>query len=446
MSVTDDALARVEAALEGRISTRIVPDLSRISDLLDLLGSPQRAYPSVHIAGTNGKTSTTRMIDALLGAIGLRTGRFTSPHLESIVERIAVGGVPLDPAAFAAAYDDVAAYAELVDARHPERLSYFELLTAMAFACFADVPVDVGVIEVGMGGRWDATSLVDAPVAVITPIDLDHQAYLGDTVEAIAAEKAAIIRAGAIAVSGPQPPGAAGVLADRAAAVGARLVRAGGEFGVADRELAVGGQRLTLRGLAGRYEEIFLPLHGRHQADNAAVALAAVEAFVGGGTTHLDPEAVRAGFAAVDSPGRLERLPGRPSVLLDAAHNPAGARVTAQALAEGFHFEHLVGVLAVLADKDVHGLLAAFEPVLAEVVVTANGSSRSLAPDRLGAAATEVFGAERVRVEADLGRAVELALHAADRPGGGVLVTGSVITVGEVRGLFRRVRAGTVSG
>lgn len=444
--MTDDALARVEAALEGRISTRIVPDLSRISDLLDLLGSPQRAYPSVHVAGTNGKTSTTRMIDSLLGAIGLRTGRFTSPHLESIVERIAVCGAPLDPAAFAAAYDDVAAYAELVDARHPERLSYFELLTAMAFARFADVPVDVGVIEVGMGGRWDATSLVDAPVAAITPIDLDHQAYLGDTVEAIAAEKAAIIRAGAIAVSGPQPPAAADVLADRVAAVDARLVRAGHEFGVADRELALGGQRLALRGLAGRYDEIFLPLHGRHQADNAAVALAAVEAFVGGGTTYLDPEAVRAGFAAVDSPGRLERLPGRPSVLLDAAHNPAGARVTAQALAEAFHFDHLVGVLAVLADKDVHGLLVAFEPVLAEIVVTANGSSRALAPELLGAAATEVFGAERVRVEAELGRAVELAMAAADRPGGGVLVTGSVITVGEVRGLLRGVRAGTLGG
>src|SRR3954452_337452 len=240
------ALARVEKALEDRFPSRMVPDLDRITDLLDLLGSPQRGYPSIHITGTNGKTTTARMIDALLREFGVRTGRYTSPHLESVTERIAFDGMPLDHARFAAGYDDVAPFAELVDGRHDDPVTFFELLTAMAFAAFADVPVEVAVVEVGLGGRWDATNVVQAPVAVVTPIGLDHVGLLGDTVEAIAAEKAGIIHPGAVVVEGPQPAGAADVLAQRADTVEARLLRAGVDFGVRSRSIGVGGQLLSL--------------------------------------------------------------------------------------------------------------------------------------------------------------------------------------------------------
>src|SRR3954452_887481 len=259
----------------------MVPDLDRITDLLDLLGSPQRSYPSIHITGTNGMTTTARMVDALLREFGIRTGRYTSPHLQSATERIALDGVPLDPARFASAYDDVAPFAEIVDGRHDDPLTFFELLTAMAFAAFADAPVDVAVVEVGLGGRWDATNVVHAPVAVVTPIGLDHVAILGGTVEAIAAEKAGIVHPGATLVTAGQPAAAAAVLTARAAEVGAVMAREGVEFGVRRRAVAVGGQVLDVEGLGGSYDELFLPLHGAHQAHNAAVAIAAVEAFFG---------------------------------------------------------------------------------------------------------------------------------------------------------------------
>ncbi len=443
--MTAEELRRVLAGLDARVPTRIVPDLDRIRDLLDVLGSPQRAYPSVHVAGTNGKTSTTRMIDSLLVSFGLRTGRYTSPHLESVQERIAVDGVPLDAAAFAAAYDDVAPFAELVDTRHAEPVTYYELLTAMAFAYFADRPVDAAVVEVGMGGRWDATNVLDAPVAVLTPIGLDHQAYLGETLPEIAAEKAAIVSPGATLVAGVQQPAAAAVLVHRAAEVGASLLREGVEFGVVERRIAIGGQQLTLRGLGGDYEEILLPLHGAHQATNAACALAAVESLLGGGLAErhgrLDVDAVREGFAAVTSPGRLEVVRTSPTVVLDAAHNPAGIGAAVTALSEAFSFTRVAGVFAVLADKDVRAMLVALEPLLSDIVVTTNSSPRALPPDDLAAVAVEVFGADRVLVETRLPDAIEAAVESAESDGlagAGVLVTGSVVTVGEARALLRR--------
>jgi len=438
------ALARVQRALDARSPDRIVPTLDRITALLELMGEPQRSYPSIHVTGTNGKTSTVRMIDALLRAFGLRTGRYTSPHLESVTERIALTGEPLSAAAFAAAYDEVAPYAELLDARSADPVTYFELVTAMAFAAFADAPVDIGVIEVGLGGRWDATNVIQAPVAVVTPIDLDHQSYLGDTVAQVAADKAGIVHAGSILVTARQPATAAAELLRRAAEVGVTVAREGVEFGVASRSMAVGGQLLTLQGLHGSYDDVFLPLHGAHQAGNAACAVAAVEAFLGGGRGTLDPEAVHAGFAAVDSPGRLERVRTSPTVLLDAAHNPAGARALAAAIAEEFEFGQLVGVVAMLADKDVRGILEALEPVLAAVVVTTNSSPRALAADELGALAVDVFGADRVEVAVRLDDAIEagvaLAEEGGDLSGAGVLVTGSVITVGDGRRLLRAGR------
>jgi dihydrofolate synthase / folylpolyglutamate synthase len=446
-----EALARVEAALAGRFPSRMVPDLERITDLLDLLGSPNRAYPTIHITGTNGKTTTARMIDGLLREFGIRTGRYTSPHLESVTERIALDGEPLDPERFAATYDDVAPYLELVDSRHAERVTFFEVLTAMAFAAFADAPVEVAVVEVGLGGRWDATNVVQAPVAVVTPIGLDHVGLLGDTVEAIAAEKADIVHGGAVLVAAPQPPGAARVLAERVATVGATAVQAGRHFGVRERRLAVGGQMLDLQGLGGEYDEVFLPLYGAHQAGNAVCALAAVEAFFGlapGGATAgrgpLDVDVVRAAFATVTSPGRMEIVRRSPTVILDGAHNPAGAVALADALEEGFEFDNLVGVIAVLDDKDAAGLLEALEPVLSSVVVTTNGSPRALPAEALAEVARDVLGDARVDVALRLDDAIEQAVTAAEAGrlgGGGVLVTGSIVTVGEARHLLTPARA-----
>jgi len=437
-------LAEVERAILARAPEHdLVPSLDRITALLDLLGSPQRATPVILVAGTNGKTSTTRMVDALLRGFGLRTGRFTSPHLHSMRERICLEGTPLSPERFVAAYDDVEPYLGLVDARHDVPLSFFEVLVAMAYATFADAPVDAAVVEVGMGGSWDATNVADAAVAVVMPVDIDHTRFLGTTVEQIAAEKAGILKPSSYGVLAQQPVAAAEVLLRRSVEVGAIVAREGLEFGVLSRTLAVGGQLLTLRGLAGEYDEVFLPLHGAHQAHNAACALAAVEAFLGGGHAErgpLDIEVVRAGFAAVSSPGRLEVVRTSPTVLLDAAHNPAGARATAAAVQESFAFTRLVGVVGAMADKDVRGILEALEPVLAEVVVTQASTPRAMPADDLGALAVEVFGADRVevspRLDDALDSAVDLAEAEGDLGGAGVLVTGSVVTVAQARTLL----------
>ena len=397
----------------------------------------------VHVAGTNGKTSTTRMVDALLREFGLRTGRFTSPHLHTLRERISFDGQPIDPERFIATYDDVAPYLDLVDSRHDVRLSFFEVLTAMAFAAFADAPVDVAVVEVGMGGAWDATNVADAQVAVVTPIDIDHTHFLGSTLTEIAGEKAGILKPGSYGVLAQQPVEAAEVLLRRSVEVDAIVAREGLEFGVMARTLAVGGQMLSLRGLAGEYDDVFLPLLGAHQAHNAACALAAVEAFLGGAHAErgpLDVDLVRAAFAGVSSPGRLETVRSSPTVLLDAAHNPAGARATAEAVGESFGFTRLVGVFAAMADKDVRGMLEALEPVLAEVVVSQSTSGRAMPADELAAIAVEVFGADRVEVAPRLDDAIDSAVALAEEEGhfggAGVLVTGSIVTVAEARTLL----------
>ena len=387
----------VEAVLDKRWpETRMEPSLDRIADLVELLGDPQRGYPVVHLTGTNGKTSTARMVDALLSEIGLRTGRYTSPHLQSAVERINIDNRPITPERYVEVYRDVAPFVDLVDARHDVPLSKFEVLTAMGFAAFADAPVEAGIVEVGLGGRWDATNVVDGTVAVVTPIGLDHAEYLGTDVLGIAREKAGIIKPGAVAVLAAQEKAVAEVLIEHCVEVGAQVAREGAEFGVRDRELAVGGQRIVLQGLSGSYDDIFLPLHGEHQASNAALALAAAEALVGAGPrSSLDPDAVRAAFAAVRSPGRLERVAAGAdvaTVLVDAAHNPHGARALAAALTTEFRFTRLIAVVAAMRDKDVRGILAELEPVVAEIVVTANSSSRTMDPDELGALAVSVFG------------------------------------------------------
>jgi dihydrofolate synthase / folylpolyglutamate synthase len=421
--------------------------LDRMAELVSLLGDPQRACPVIHITGTNGKTSTARMTDALLRGRGLRTGRFTSPHLVSIRERICIDGAPISPEQFVAAYDEVIPYVRLVDERHPVAMSFFEVLTGMAFATFADAPVDVVVLEVGVGGRLDCTNVADGVVAVITPISLDHTRLLGDTVEEIAAEKAGIIKPGAVAILAQQSLDAAEVLLRYAVEVGATVAREGVEFGVLSREQAVGGQQLALRGLRGTYEDIYLPLFGEYQASNAACALAAVEAFAGvsdeGETSGLDVALVREAFAAVTSPGRLEVVRRSPTIIIDAAHNPAGMAATSAAVQESFTFTHLTGVFAASGDKDVPGMLAELEPLLDEIVVTRNSSERSMEPAEVAELAAEIFGEDRVTSADRLDDAIEAAVALADEaagedlPGGsGVLVTGSVITAGDARRLL----------
>ncbi|MEU0136534.1 folylpolyglutamate synthase/dihydrofolate synthase family protein [Streptomyces sp. NPDC006296] len=443
---TDRALREVEQELAGRWGeTKLEPSVTRIAALMDVLGEPQRAYPSIHITGTNGKTSTARMIEALLNALDLRTGRYTSPHVQSITERISLDGAPIAAERFVETYADVKPYVEMVDAQQPYRLSFFEVLTGMAYAAFADAPVDVAVVEVGMGGTWDATNVIDASVAVVTPISLDHTDRLGTTPAEIAGEKSGIVKQDATVILAQQPVDAAQVMLKKAVEVDATVAREGMEFGIVSREVAVGGQLLTLRGLGGEYDDIFLPLYGAHQAHNAVVALAAVEAFFGIGAEQarsLDVETVRTAFRSVLSPGRLEVVRSSPTVVLDAAHNPAGALAASEGISEAFSFSRLIGVVGASGDKDVRGLLEAFEPIFAEIVVTQNSSPRAMDVDALAAVAVEVFGNERVQVEPRLDDALEAAITLAEEEaeyaGAGVLVTGSVITVGEARLLLGR--------
>jgi dihydrofolate synthase / folylpolyglutamate synthase len=426
--------------------TRLEPSLDRIRALCELLGDPQRAAPVIHLTGTNGKTSTARMVDSLVRGLGLRTGRFTSPHVESMRERICIDGEPLSEERFAEVFAEVAPYAEVVDRSGPHPVSFFELVTAMAFAAFADAPVDVVILEVGMGGVWDATNVADAAVAVVTPIAVDHANYLGASVEEIAGEKSGIIKSGSFAVLAQQPVEVAEVLLRRVVETEATVAREGLEFGVTDRLPGVGGQMVTLQGLAAEYAEVFLPLHGAHQAHNAVCALAAVEALRGGDEA-LDGDVVGEAFREVDSPARLEVVRRSPTVLVDAAHNPHGAQAAAEAVQEAFSFSPLVGVLGVMKDKDAEGLLEVLEPVMSTVVCSQNSTPRSMPAEALGELARGVFGPDRVVVAARLDDAIEAAVGLAEEGGmlgealgsGGVLVTGSVITAGEARTLMKGV-------
>jgi dihydrofolate synthase / folylpolyglutamate synthase len=434
----------VQRALLARWpETRLEPSLDRIAALAELLGDPQRTYQVVHLTGTNGKTSTSRMVDDLLRARGLRTGRFTSPHVETMRERISLDGEPVSEEGFVRAYQDVAAYLDVVDAQETHPLSFFETVVGMAYAAFADAPVDVAVVEVGMGGSWDATNVADGSVAVVTPIAVDHARYLGDSAAAIAVEKAGIIKEGASVVVAVQDDEVMAVLVERAQEVGARLLREGVDFGVVSRVPAVGGQVATLQGLLGTYDEVFLPLYGAHQAQNAVLALAAAEAL--SGDQALADDLVREALGGATSPGRLEIVRRGPTVLLDAAHNPHGAAAVVEAVRDSFTFDPLVGVVAMMADKDAEAVLGELEPVLTQIVCTRASTDRSMSADELGDVARDLFGDHRVIVHDRLDDALEAAVTLAETGGsggesigsGGVLVTGSVVTVGEARTLLR---------
>lgn len=418
------------------------PSLERVRRCLELLGDPQNSFPMVHITGTNGKTSTTRIVERILREHGLRTGRFTSPHLHDFRERIALSGEPVEAQRLVDVWNDIEPFLEMVDAESiaagSVRMTYFEVLVVLAYAVFADAPVDVAVVEVGLGGAWDATNVADGDVAVIAPVALDHQRLLGDTVEDIAQEKKGIIKPGAFAVVARQLPEVDEIIREHVAEVGATMLREDDAFGVTARESAVGGQLISVQGLAAEYRDLFLPLFGEHQAHNTALAIVAVEAFLGGGERKLDDAVLRAGLEGVTSPGRLEVVRRSPTVIVDAAHNPAGAQALREALGDAFQFNHLIGLIAVLEDKDAEAILSALEPTLDHVVVSRTTSPRAMSPQALGTLAAELYGDERVTVVENLPEALDRAAELADADGlgGGVLATGSVVTAAEVRMLL----------
>jgi len=412
------------------------PRLSATRRVVELLGDPQRAYPVIHITGTNGKTSTSRITESILRAYGLRTGLFTSPHLERLNERIVIDGEPISNEALAANWADIDPFLQIVDgeletAGEP-RITFFEALSVLAFASFADAPVDVAVIEVGMGGEWDSTNVADGQVVVITPISLDHTNRLGNTVEEIARTKSGIIKPVSNVVTALQPAGALAELQRAVELTESSLAVQGDQFRLISSAVGVGGQVVSIQGLAGTYSDLFLPLYGAHQAQNAAVAVAAVESFLGGGTHELAVDVVNEGFATVTSPGRLQLVGIEPTVLVDAAHNPGGAEVLAVAITEYFTFDKVVAVFGVLADKDVEGIVRALEPVVTEFVVTDAPSDRAVDADSLAAIVVGIVGRDRVTVEPELARALEVARDSAEEAErGAVLVTGSITLVGE---------------
>lgn len=449
-----EALALVDAELNARApETQIAPSLERIQALMNLLGNPEKSFQVIHVAGTNGKSSTSRMIDSLLRAFHRRVGLVTSPHLQLVTERIGIDGRPIHPRDFVRIWGEIKPYVEMVDARSDIPMSKFEVLVAISYAAFADAPVDVAVVEVGLGGTWDATNVVNAEVSVIMPVGLDHTDYLGDTLAEIAGEKAGIIKAREhddddvlaprenIAIIAEQEPEAMSVILQRTVEVGAGVARSGSEFAVLESRIAVGGQQLNIQGLGGLYEDVFLPLHGEHQAKNAGVALAAVEAFFGASAGKpLDAATVRNGFAQAISPGRLERVRTSPTTFVDACHNPHGAKALGAALDRDFDFARLVGVISIFEDKDALGILEALELYLTEVVITQNSSPRARDAYELAELARDIFGEERVYVAPDLpgayAQAVELAEDAEVQSGSGIVITGSVVTAGDARAMF----------
>ncbi|MDQ0865635.1 bifunctional folylpolyglutamate synthase/dihydrofolate synthase [Arthrobacter globiformis] len=453
--MTDEfSVESVYAELLGRApENKMEPRLAPLFRAMDVLGEPNKAYPIIHITGTNGKTSTARMIEAGLRAHGLSTGRYTSPHLSKVTERISLDGAPVSDETFVRIWDEIRPYLQIVDdeltAEGQPRLTYFECLTILAFAVFADQPVNVAIMEVGLGGITDATNVGDGQVSVVTPISLDHTDLLGDTTEDIAYEKAGIIKPGGFLVSAAQPLDAAQVLLEKAKEVQVPFRFEGVEFGVESRQVAVGGQVVTIQGIAGRYPDLMVPLHGAHQAENAAVAVAALEAFLGGGEKELSLEVLQEAFATVSSPGRLEVMRTAPTIIVDAAHNPDGIRASAEAIQEAFSFSKLVVVVGVLKDKDAGEILRQLKESLGDLAeefcFTQSNSPRAVPAAELAELAVDLgFGEENVHIAEKLDDALEWAVERAeanDDLAGGVLVTGSITLVADARILLGKAAA-----
>ena len=428
----------VEDALLARVpENKIRPRLEPTARLAELLGDPQKAYRVIHVTGTNGKTSTSRFIERLLREHGLRTGRFTSPHLVKLNERMSLDGEPVSDERLYNVWTEIEPIVGLVDAEleaaGEDALTFFEVLAVLGFAIFADAPVDVLVLEVGMGGEWDSTNVADGDVAVFTPISLDHMDRLGETIEEIAKTKAGIIKPGAIVLTSAQPPAAMKVLMERAATVGEKFLAFGEDFGVSNITLNKLGQTVSVRAVAGEYEDLNLPVHGEYQAENSALAVAAVEAFLGGGAQRIMDDVVRASFADFSSPGRLQVVNRDPLTILDAAHNEDGAKSLVKALKESFGSPYAVGVVSILAEKNARALLQILDDSFVEFIITQSESARAIPAEDLAELAREIFGADRVHVQANPQWALaEAAKLLSPSLASAIVVTGSVTLVGQV--------------
>ena len=448
MSSGSDALKKIqeiEQSLMARIPEhKLRPRLEPTRRAVELLGDPQKSYRVVHITGTNGKTSTSRIIERILREHGLRTGRFTSPHLINLNERIALDGEPIDNEILYEVFKDIEPVLDMVDQelldQGESRLTFFEALAVLAFAAFADAPIDVLVLEVGMGGAWDSTNVADGDVAVFTPIDLDHQERLGETITEIAETKSGIIKSGAAVVSAVQTQEALEVLEKVSSEIGDTFRILGQDFTVTEYIESEAGITFSVEGLAGKYENLFIPLHGAYQAANAAVAIAAVEEFIGGATAPISDLILRPALADVSSPGRLQVVSKSPRIILDAAHNPHGAFSLASALTDSFGLPHVVGVVSILGEKDAEGILTHLEKVMAEIIVTKSTSVRASSTDELAVIARKVFGDDRVSVEEDFREALSLAeVKLPPTPNSAIVVTGTVSLIGDVL-KFRQIQ------
>jgi len=418
---------------ESQMRQRIEPTRRAV----ELLGDPQFAYRVVHITGTNGKTSTTRFIERILREHGLRTGRFLSPHLVKMNERMALDGESISDERLVKVWNEIEPILVLVDAEleaeGESALTYFEVLAVLGFAVFADAPVDVLVLEVGIGGEWDSTNVANGDVAVFTPISLDHTDRIGNTIAEIATTKSGIIKPGAFVVSSPQPEAAATVLAAKAAAVADTYRPHGDGWHLISSEAVAGGTKFSMQGLAGEYHDLFLPVHGSYQAENAALAIVAAEAFLGGGEQRMMDDIIRAALADVSSPGRLQVISKDPLIILDAAHNEGGAESLAVSIRETFNSPYVVGVVSILAEKDASAVLKNLEPVISEVIITQSSSPRAIPFQELEVAAVAVFGADRVRTSPNAWYALELAKEILPKSGKSMIVaSGSITLVGDI--------------
>jgi dihydrofolate synthase/folylpolyglutamate synthase len=416
------------AYLNAHIGRGMRPGLARIEGLLELMGDPQQAYPVIHVAGTNGKTSVSRMSSMVLVAHGLTAGTFTSPHLERVEERIALNGVHADRDEFTRAVADVAAFADIYEERSGLKLSYFEITAAMALAWFADQAADAAVVEVGLGGRLDATNVVQGAVAVLTSIGLDHRTELGDTIERIAAEKLAIAKPGSVLVAGPLQPELGRLVAATMSERDLTVHRYGVDFHVEGSAPAAEGWNLDIEGIHGLYEDIHLPVHGRHQTINLAVAIAAAEALVG---RALDPAAVVEAAAVMTAPGRLESVAAGPLVMLDGAHNGHGFRALAAALREEFPNRRWVLLTGAVEGKDLDAMYPALAGVVDRVITTSFTSPAAIDAHRLRRIVSDLVDLP-VEAVAEPTDALERARDAAG-VAGSVLVAGSLYLVGAVR-------------
>ena len=434
-------VGRIFESLVARIGERAPqPRLHATRKAMEYLGNPQEMYSVVHVTGTNGKTSTSRMIEALCRAHGLRTGLMTSPHLRFVTERIMIDGEPISDERFVDNWRDVEPYIDLVDAdlvaNGEVPLTYFETLTVLTLAAFADAPVDVAILEVGMGGEWDSTNVADADVAVFAPIGIDHAEFLGNTVSAIARTKAGIIKPGSIVVTASQEPDALAEIVRAADMLDGELVVEGDAFELISSVSAVGGQVMQIRGRAAAYRDVPVTLHGRHQAHNAALAIAAVESLLGNGSRPIPDEILSVALGNVTSPGRLQYLAANPPIIVDAAHNPHGATALASAIRDVLPFERVWMVLGVLDDKDAQGIIEALDPVVAGFICTQSNSDRAMQANDLAGIVAELVGPDRVQAEPTLSVAIETAKSMCG-PADAIMVSGSITLVGDTMTLAR---------